>query len=346
MRAFLAMVKKELRAVMREKTIMIAVLIQLFLASFSSVIIMGLVAYYDPESIALNARMSIRAGIIGDRQSALVRYLEEGNVRVTAFASPQDAEARFRAGRIDAIIHIPGETGEVVDMQLYLPESESRSTVVLMMLQEPLKRYENHLREERGVLVRYADIEGKPPTSYEFLYSSIIPILMFFPAFVAGSMVVDSASEELEHHTLDTLWSAPVSLHSIFGAKVAAALVLAVVQCIAWIGLLRLNRIQLANAGLVLLLSILAAGILSVAAAFISSYFKDRERSQFMYSLFMMIAVGVSYFLDSSPITLMTRLATGDYYIGIADLTGYVVVMCGLLVLFLSQTRRLIGLRT
>ena len=343
---FLAMVKRELRAVTREKTIMIAVFIQLCLASFSSVIVMGLVAYYDPESIASNVRMRTRAGVIGDSESPLVQFLEESSVRVIAFASPESAEAAFQAGRIDAIIYLPDEAGGVVDMQLYLPESETRSTVILMMLQEPLKRYENHLREERGVRVRYADIDGKPPTSYEFLYSSIIPILLFFPAFVAGSMVVDSVSEEMEHHTLDTLWSAPVSLNSIFGAKVAAALVLAVVQCVAWTALLRLNRIHLANRGLVLLLSVLVAGILSVAAAFIASYFKDRERSQFMYSLFMLIAVGVSYLFDSSPITLMTRLATGDYYTGILNLAGYIVVTLGLLALFLSKTRRLIGLKS
>jgi len=151
MRAFLAMVKRELRAVTREKTIMIAVLIQLCLASFSSVIIMGLVAYYDPESIALNARVSIRAGVVGDTESALARFLEAGKVRVRTFASPEAAEAAFKAGRVDTIIYIPDETSGVVDMQLYLPESESRSTVILMMLQEPLKKYENYLRKERGI---------------------------------------------------------------------------------------------------------------------------------------------------------------------------------------------------
>ena len=135
-------------------------------------------------------------------------------------------------------------------------------------------------------------------------------------------------------------------LNAIFGAKAAAALVLAAMQCVAWIGLLRLNRIQLANAGLVLLLSLLVAGILSVVAAFIASYFKDRERSQFMYSLSMMIAAGVSYFLDSSPITLMTRLATRDFYIGILNLVGYVAVMIALLVLFLLETQRLVGLKS
>ncbi len=42
----------------------------------------------------------------------------------------------------------------------------------------------------------------------------------------------------------------------------------------------------------------------------------------------------------------MTRLATGDYYIGILNLAGYVAVMMVLLVLFLLETQRLVGLKS
>jgi len=44
----------------------------------------------------------------------------------------------------------------------------------------------------------------------------------------------------------------------IFGAKIVAALVLAIVQCTLWSMLLRLNRITIQNLGLVLLLALLA----------------------------------------------------------------------------------------
>jgi len=36
----------------------------------------------------------------------------------------------------------------------------------------------------------------------------------------------------------------------------------------------------------------------------------------------------------------------GDYRIGIADLTAYGIVMMALLVLFLLETRRLVGLKS
>lgn len=341
MNAFYAIVKKELGSVTREKTIMIAIMIQLFIASFSSAILIGMLSFYDPDSIGLNARIDIGVGIVGDTASPFIGFLEDGNVRVTTFSSSIAAESAFRAGAIDALLFVPEDGGGVVDMKLFLPESETRSTVILMVLKEPMKLYENALRERNGVHVRYTDVRGLPSTTYEFQYSVVIPILMFFPAFVAGSMVVDSISEELENRTLDTLWAAPLSLNVIFGAKISAALVLAVVQCALWSTLLRLNRIPIQNLGLVLLFAALLAAIIAVGSAFVAVYFRDRERSQFVYSLFTLFSAGMGYFFDASPIALMTRLATGDYYTGAADIALYVVLLLALLVAFFSTAEKL-----
>ena len=286
MSAFFAIVKRELRSVTRDKTIMIAIMIQLFIVSFSSVIVTGLMSFYDPESI-LNVGFNARVGVIGDAGSPLVGFLRDGHLTVRTFSSPLDAESAFRAGRVDAVMLIPEDNGGGVNMQLFLPESESLSTMMLIILREPMKRYENYLREQRGVHLRYSNIQGKSPATYEFRYSFAIPILMFFPAFVAGSMVIDSISEELENHTLETLWAAPVSLNLIFGAKIAAALFLAVVQCTLWSMLLRFNGIQMQNQGLIVLLAVVIAALIAMGSALISTYFKDRERSQLVYSLFV-----------------------------------------------------------
>ena len=349
MSAFLAIVKKELRSVRRDKTIMIAILIQLFIASFSSVIVIGLLTFYDPGSIGLNANITTNVGIIGDvlnePGSPLVRILRDSHLKVTAFSSPLDAENAFQAGTIDVAMSIPEYSGGVVDMQLFLPESESLATMILMILREPLKEYENYLRDKNGVQVRYADSKGLPPATYEFRYSFLIPILMFFPAFVAGSMVIDSISEELENHTLDTLWAAPVSLKLILGAKIAAALLLAVVQCALWLTLLRFNGVHMQNPRLILLLAAMIAAIIAVGSALISTYFKDRERSQFVYSLFVSLAGGMSYLFDLSPIALMTRFATGDYYTDIADTAMYFVLLLALVATLSLMAKKLIALR-
>ena len=47
MREFLILVRRELKAVRKEKTILFAVFIQLFIASFSSVMLIGVMSFYD-----------------------------------------------------------------------------------------------------------------------------------------------------------------------------------------------------------------------------------------------------------------------------------------------------------
>ena len=341
MSGFFAIVKKELRAVTREKTLVIAIVIQLFIASFSSALLIGLISLYDPDSIGMYARIDLDVGVLGDPRTQLVRFMRERGIRTTSFTNPADAEGAFNANAVDAIVVVPEDSGGVVEMQLFLPRAEARAALILMILREPLKRFENYLRQARGVQVLYGDLTGLPPTTFEFLYSVIVPVLMFFPAFVAGSMVVDSISEELENHTLETLLSAPLSLNVALGGKIAAALVLAVMQCAAWAVLLRFNRIYLQNLALVLLLAAIVAAIIAIASAFIATAFKDRERSQFVYSLFILVAVSASYIFDLSPIKLMTRLATGDYFTGVADVAKYAAVVLVMLFVLLRGTRRM-----
>ncbi len=345
MSPFFAVVKKELRAVTKEKTIVIAIGIQLFIASFSSVILVGLLSFYDPSTIALNTNTRIKVGILGDHAASLGGHLREHNVRTLFFDDPRDAEVAFGRGAVDTLVYIPDENQGVVDMQLFLPEAETESTVIMMTLREPLEQYENDLRRQQGIQVNYEDVPGKHPTSYEFLYVTILPILMFFPGFVAGSMVVDSIASEMEHNTLDTLWSAPISLNQIFGAKITAAFVLAIGQAVLWFILLRFNGVVIQNAGLVFFLSAVVAGLNGVGAALVTTALKDRERAQFVYSLFIMLAAGSSYLLGSSPITLMSQLASGDYYAGFPDTAVHAAALLLLATVYFATTKRLMAVK-
>jgi len=339
-KAFWAIVKKELRSVSREKTIIIAISIQLVIASLSSVVLIGLLSFYDPEAISTAVRATIHVGVLGDSDSALLNVLRERRIRPTYFADTATAERAFQAGALDALLYVPVENGGVVDMKLVLPRAETRASVLLIMLQEPLKRYENALRAERGLELRYTDVTGSPSTTYEFLYTVIVPVLMFFPAFVAGSMTVDSISEELENNTLDTLRSAPVSVSAIFSAKITAALILAVIQCCAWLVLLRFNQIEVQNLLAVLALALLVAALNSIGSALIATSMHDRERSQFVYSIAIVAFVGATSLLGVSPVNLLMRLATGASS-GWLEIGGYTLGVMALAWVFGRATRRL-----
>lgn len=346
MSRFFVLLKRELKGVTKEKTIMLAIIIQFFLASFSSVLLIGIMSFYDPSSIGQTTQISIEVGVVGDTNSPLVDFLGQKNLGVTSFSDVADAEDAFESGYVDTVLFIPEGNDGVVDMKLILPELDAMETVILMVLQEPLERYENYLREINGVQLNYMNLTGKPHTTYEFLYSLIVPMLMLFPAFIAGSIVVDAVAEEFENKTFDILQSAPVSVNELFASKMAAAIVTSVVQCAMWAGLLRLNNLLIQNLGLVLLLSLILTAFISVGAAIIALYFKDRERSQFIYSIVLIAVAGMSYLFDPSPFSLISRLATGDYYVGAYEVALYAIPLLILGSLFFTMSKRLLALKS
>ncbi|MGD0354489.1 MAG: ABC transporter permease [Dehalococcoidia bacterium] len=341
MRGFLAMIWREMKALRKEKTIVFAILIQLFIASFSSVILLGIMVYYDPGSIGQSSQASLDVGVIGNHNSMFIKYLVDRNYRVRIYDNATRAEAAFKAGRLDAIVILSDSDKGVVNMKLVLPDMDAQATLALMLLKDPMTRYENFLRDQEGVTLRYNDVQGKPFTTYEFLYTLIIPILMFFPAFIAGSMVIDSISEEVENKTLDTLLSAPVSINYITGAKIIASLAVGAFQCILWIVLLGFNGFTIQNAGWILLLSVMITGIVAILALMVALVFRDRERSQFIYSLMILVLFALTYFISPSPFALVSRLATGDPYTGAVQLLTYAAILVVLVAVTPFVTRKL-----
>lgn len=340
MSGIFTIVAREVRSVMREKTIVLAILIQLLIASMSSLLLMSLISYYDPSSLDEQANIHIRLGITGDVNSPLIQHLGEDKLfAIYKFDLGEDALDAYKAGSIDAILDIPEEGDDLVNVILYLPPSDSRSSVILMALKEPLKDYENDLRIERGVVTQFSDVEGKPNTVHEFIYTLVLPMLMLFPGFLAGGIVIDSLAEELENHTLDTLLAAPVSLNGIIAGKVLAAMAIAMVQCILWPLLLQVNGIEIRQLVQVWYVALCAAAFIAVGTAVITILLKDRERSQLLYSVGLMVAAGVTALADPSPVNMLAKLALGTASMGITGIIAYAApaVLLGVALYFVSR---------
>ena len=342
MRAYLTVVKRELMAVLRERTILIAILIQLFIASFSSVLLVSMLALYDADSGGVYSDMGLGVGLVGKVVAPLDGILSQNGFHPYPFATLDEAQKAFYQGQVEVILVLPEDNGRgLVEMKMLLPKEDALSSMILNALQKPLKQYENGLRTARGISLRYTDLKGTPPTQFEFVYSVILPVLMLFPAFITGGMVIDSLSEELTNNTFETLLSAPLSPNLAIGAKISAAVILACLQCIAWLGLLALNRFPVANAGWVLLLAVLCAAIIGTGAAIITVLLRDRERSQFVFALALLVSTAAAFLMDVSPIKPMARLAIGDYYSGGQDVVIFALFLAGLLAVFMRITRLL-----
>jgi ABC-2 type transport system permease protein len=340
---FLAVIKKELASVIRDRTIVISILIQLFIASFSSALLLGMLSLYDPDTIMRFSGAAIKIGVINSSDMTLGSLMSERGLQVTYYPSLTDANAAYYRGEVFAIVDSPLDANGLTEIKLYLPESDTASSLIRMVIQEPLKQYENYLRTQKGVEVRYTDLKGKPSTSFEFVYSVLIPMLMFFPAFVSGSMTVDSITEEVENNTLQTLLSAPLSINGMVGGKIVSSIILSILQCLAWLTLLQVNGVVIQNSGWIFLLALIVAGITSTSGALAAVLLRDRERSQFIYSLMLLAAAAISTLLSLSPITTISRLAIGDAFTNGWNVLVFAAFLAALYLLLSKTSRRLLG---
>jgi len=343
MTPFWAVVKRELWTVIRDRTIIIAVLIQFFIASFSSGLFLGMLQLYDVDTILRYSGGAIRIGVVNTTEGPLATFITNHGMTVVLFETLQEAEAGFHNGEAVAIIDAPQEIDDITELRIYMPDSATISSIVRMVIQEPLKEYENYLRVEKGVDIRYTDLQGEPSISFEFVYSVLLPLLMFFPAFVAGSLAIDALTEEFENNTMETLLSAPLTVHGMINAKVFSVVILAVTQCGLWLTLLKLNGIVIQNTIWVFLLATIVSGITSMLAALAAVLLQDRERSQFIFALMLLTAIAVSNLLNASPITTLSRLAIGDYYTNGWAVAIFAVFLVSLYLLLPKISRRLMA---
>ncbi|MEN6395623.1 MAG: ABC transporter permease, partial [Methanoregula sp.] len=70
--------KKEFRGLYGEKTILLAILLQLFIALFSSFLMVGLTSMYDPTSLSRYSHFRYDVAYAGN-ESPLLGYLEDSN---------------------------------------------------------------------------------------------------------------------------------------------------------------------------------------------------------------------------------------------------------------------------
>jgi len=340
---FLAVVKKELASVIRDRTIVISILLQLFIASFSSGLLLGMLSLYDADTILRFSGGQIKIGVVASPNNILETLMSKRGLQTLKYATLSNAKAAYYRGEVLAFVDTPQDANGLTEIKLYLPESDVVGSMIRLVIQEPLKQYENVLRAQKGIQVRYTDLQGKPATSFEFVYSVLIPLLMFFPTFVSGSMTADSLTEEVENNTLQTLLSAPLTVNGLVGAKIVSAVSLSILQCIAWLVLLKWNEIAIQNTGWILLLAVIVAGITSCLAALSAVLLKDRERSQFIYSLMLLSAAALGTLLNLSPIITLSRLALGDPYISGWQVMVFALFLAGLYLVLTKISRRLLA---
>jgi ABC-type amino acid transport substrate-binding protein len=143
----LTIARREFATLRSEKTIVLALLIQLFIAAFSSFLVVGLVSLYDPGSVE---GYETTVGVTGDATDDLLRVVDEQpSMTGVGYDSQATARRAFDRGEVDAVLLAYRRAGRVF-VTATAPEGSVRTTVVVVQLRDALSAFERAERDDRS----------------------------------------------------------------------------------------------------------------------------------------------------------------------------------------------------
>lgn len=339
----LAIAKKEFTGVFKERTILLAVFIQVFVAGFSSLLVVGLSALVDPSSIPTYQAPELAT----DGESDLVRYMRDAGLPVRVYADRAEAMVAFERGGVDGAFFVrdTGDPDDPVDVELILPDGDISATLTLVQVKEVLADYEQDLRDQRGARLRSdplyvdADVEAG---QYSFVYSLLIPLLVALPIILSGGLMADSLTEEIQRGTLPLLLVSPASAADVVGGKLLANVAITPLLTVVWLGLLRLNGFAIPFVGALLIIVVstalaLTAGMLACGVALAT---RDRDRAQVIYAILFFFVGALALIAPVSPVNAIALLAAGSVHDG-----AYLAVLGSVLFALIGWLALQFGLR-
>ena len=331
--------RRDLASLRREKTIVLALLIQLFIAAFSSFLVVGLTSLYDPSAVDEGAEIEV--AITGEAEQQLLAAARETDGLETAtYEDRAAALGAFDRGEVNAVVsttRVGTEGGTQIDVTAAVPAESLRTTLIVNQLRELLIELEQLERSDRAAHLEFQPVDVPAETGgsdyFGFTYTILIALLLFLPPFISGSIAVDSVTEEIEQGTLELLRAAPVSLVDIVDGKAAAMIALAPLQAALWIGLLRLNGIAIGHILPLLALVTALATITVVVGVLLALATAKRRQAQLLYSILVLLLFGTTLLLPEHPAATVARLsADSATTTTFAHVGGFAVLAVGLAV--------------
>lgn len=311
--------RKELRGLSSEKTIILAILLQLFIAMFSSFLMVGLSAMYDPSVYGRSTGVQYGVGFVGN-DSILYNLFVSDPSFIPHQMDPGLALGALKERKLAAVIW-PSETlpdaEDPVTITLYTIQNDIQSTVIEVKIKDILLEYEEILRDIRSDRLDMRPIKVTPTrpvgttSFYEFIYGLLIPLLLFMPAIISAGLVIDLITEEYQRQTLDILRSTPATLQEVVFGKILACISIIPLQAGLWLVLLTINGIRIASLLEILLHVVLASSALILIAAMTAIFFRDRTKAQFIFSTATIIVLLLILAFPANPVNLIVLLAIG-----------------------------------
>ncbi|MFP4400618.1 MAG: hypothetical protein ACLFPQ_01945, partial [Candidatus Woesearchaeota archaeon] len=215
--------KKVIKDLLREKTILFIVFLQLFIILASSVILTNSnvlfnpsAAGYAPIGIGVYDMNSTLSSQVRENAEIFLSFLEtdaEHVIFIKRYAAKEDAISAFTNHEVDALIGFSSSESPFL-VKASVPKGDFKTSLVTNIIKEKLEMFQNHLRKERlddERLVELSKINMKNKASsasvslFESLYNIVIPFLLLLPGILLGGLIIDIIFEDLETKTINLL---------------------------------------------------------------------------------------------------------------------------------------------
>jgi hypothetical protein len=351
----LPILKKDLRDIVREKTFISTVLLQIFMVGFYTVAIFGIIVIFNPGG---SSSSEIPLKIIYENEYpsdlvGLVRQNRDFELREVKEFNPENIQDEI-SGEEVVWIYKRDLDFDYDFVRIFIDSGDFEASFHMSESKKILEEYEVLKRQERTDLRDYPVTEvlgGRDPDDFtirrlifEFTYLIMIPILFFLPIYLSGTLLIDNTTEEFKKKTIGVLLSTPFSLSNIMLQKTAAALLLSVIQIGAWILVITSRGIDINYPSQLFMILVLINITMLLVAALVSVYFRERVNAQTIFSLlFIIIIVTKGYVFN--PLNVIIKLSIhelpGIFIFGyLAFWAALISILLGLLILTLKKMKK------
>jgi len=339
----LFLIKHELSGIFSNKKFMAGFVLQLLLLmaivpTFSSFLATG-----DIKTATPTMNSFVPIGVVDNSpgNTVLLETLQNNKKLEIKYFDAYPSE-NLQRGEISSVLTIPADYDERSDNQLIvsliIDQANLKRESVFDAISKSVGDASSKIRQIRESRLQAAVIEpiklkkellnpvmieNKGGRFSSFFLGYLIPLVLFFPLFTSGNLIVDMVVGEKERKTFESLLTSPIDAKDIAIGKFGAVFIFISIQTILWLALLRLQKIPIANLGSVVtvLLSVNAAIIITAIVLSIYSI-TVKEANISMMLLYVVLFVGLivslsmEYFnpipaFDILPFINISRLVVG-----------------------------------
>lgn len=300
--------RKEMMSIIKEKTFISTLLMQVFLIAFYSLALFGVIILIAPQMGTRNVDL-----LVVQNQYLDNRIAEHFHDRISVTYGDSSELKRHQAA-------IEFRSKDPYIIYLYTQEEGFASARIVSELKKVFDSYEESIQEQHGItrIKPIVEASGMDVNRikimniiYEFKYLMLVPLLLFLPIYLSGVLFIDLFTEELASKTLAILLVTPMTFSRIVYEKIAASFVISISQILIWVALLEFRGINILNKPMIFVLVVLLNLNVLLFTAVISISLKKRAICQTIFS-FLMIILLVTKGFHMNPLNIITKLAVID----------------------------------